>query len=65
MVIKLREVTATTTAAAEEEKYSEAEKPRDNWHFITDFLHLLYASSVPVVALCRFVAFSPRLDAAL
>lgn len=56
MAIKLQEVIA-------ERKYSEAEKPGDNWHFIADFLHLLSAPSVPVVALEMFVTLSLGLDA--
>ncbi len=61
MAIKLREVTAATATA--ERKYSEAEKPGDNWHFIADFLHLLSAPLLPVVALEMFVTLSLRLDA--
>ena len=59
MAIKLWEVVAATA----ELKYSEAEKPGDNWHFIADFLPLLSAPSVPVVALEMFVRLSLGLHA--
>lgn len=59
VAIKLWEVTATTA----QQKYSEAEKPGENWHFIADFVYLLSAPSVPVVASEIFVTLCLRLHA--